>query len=190
MPPPVEEKPAKPEVPAEPAAAKAPPKFKLKKKNPEPAPTAADPSGDSAEPPIVEKKSESKDDKAPTSAMPPPPMVHLKAADDLDEDEILLNDKNAGRPVKKGIKPLVGVVVLLVIGVGGYFGWQYFGPGATEQAPSQGESTSVDSPKKPATTLPGQLIEKGQAAIEARRQGEQDRVDAVLDGKDVPDKSF
>jgi hypothetical protein len=84
----------------------------------------------------------------------------------------------------------VAVVVLIVLGVEAYFGWQQFGPGASEPTVPQSLATASTTPKKPAMTLPGQLIEKAQSALGAPRQGEQNRVDAVLDGKAVPESQF
>tara|TARA_Y100000385_G_C13073936_1_gene630456 strand:+ start:540 stop:1130 length:591 start_codon:yes stop_codon:yes gene_type:complete len=80
--------------------------------------------------------------------------------------------------------------VVLIVLVGSYFGWQQFGPQEPEPIVSPTSDTPTPTPQKPATSLPGQLIEKAQSALDARRQGEQDRVDAVLDGKAVPDSQF
>ena len=185
VPPPMVEKPTEPEVPAEPATAKAAPKFKLKKKDPEPTP------GPKATPPKIEGKPAAKSDAKSDKAMPPPPLVHLKASDELDEDGILLtDDEQEAPPANKGRRALVGLIVFIVLGLVGYFGWQQFGPGASKPIVPPALTTPAATSKKPATTLPGQLIEKAQAAIDSRLQEEQDRVDAAIDGKEVPEGQF
>jgi hypothetical protein len=139
---------------------------------------------------MVAKKPASSGDEG-SKAMPPPPLVHLKASDDIDEEDIVLNDdegEETSSP-KKGRKAIIGVLVLVVLG-GGYFAWQQFGSSASDSTALQSAATPAAAPNKPATTLPGKLVEKAHAAVNARRQGEQDRVDAVFDGKDVPDSQF
>jgi len=96
----------------------------------------------------------------------------------------------------------MGVTVMLVIAAGGYIVWTLFlasPPPAPEpatpvaKAPAPAEKPAAITPSETLNQIaaaPKQMIDKAQDVIAARRGNEQDRVDAVLEGKEPPDKRF
>ena len=123
-------------------------------------------------------------DKAP----PPPPKVPAK----------LTADATAKK--QKTVILLVGLAVVLVLAVGGYFAWSLFMKPAPEPAPAPPVTKPAPADKPAAVTpsetlnqiaaMPKAMIDKAQAAVAARRGSEQERVDAVLEGKEPPDDRF
>jgi hypothetical protein len=95
--------------------------------------------------------------------------------------------KAARRPV--GLLAALGL--LLVAAGGGYF---YF---LREDAPPPLQPPAAKAPTKPLTpsetlnqiaTVPGKAINKARDVVSDRRQAEQQRVDAILNGEDPPEK--
>lgn len=123
-------------------------------------------------------------DKAP----PPPPKVPVKLSAD------------ATAKKQKTVILLVVLAVVLVLGVGGYFAWSLFMKPAPGPAADQPVTKTAPADKPAAVTpsetlnqiaaMPKAMVDKAQAAVAARRGNEQERVDAVLEGKEPPDDRF
>ncbi|MCW5550034.1 MAG: hypothetical protein KIT44_13810 [Opitutaceae bacterium] len=100
--------------------------------------------------------------------------------------------------LKKKLQILGGVAAVLLVGGGLYFGWQLYGPKPTPPPAPTPKTTAGNPPPAvtPSETLnqiaaaPGALIEKAQDAIAARRDREQERIDAAATGEDVPERRF
>ena len=86
---------------------------------------------------------------------------------------------------------------VLLVGGGLYFGWEMYGPKPAAGVPVAPSATVA----KPATVtpseainqlaaMPGAMIDKAQNAVTARRDREQDRIDAVAAGEDIPERRF
>ena len=107
---------------------------------------------------------------------------------------------------KKKLLLLVGGLVV-VLALGGFFAWKTFMvPPPAPPPPAKPVVKPVAKPgpaqtAKPAAVTPSETlnqfaampkaaINKAQDAIAARRGNEQDRVDAAIDGKELPDKRF
>jgi len=94
------------------------------------------------------------------------------------------------------------LVVVLVLAAVGFFAWKFFLSPAKEPTPAQPVTKPAPAPaEKPAAVTPSEtlnqiaampkaMIDKAQDAVAARRGNEQERVDAVLEGKEPPDKRF
>lgn len=187
-PPAAEEAPPPPPAPPAPAAeAAAPaaeeaPKFKLKPKTAGAAPAAAAapaPVAAPAAPPPVAPPAP-----APGAAVPPPVPVKRPPP--------------PAQALKKKLQVLGGVAAVLLVGGGLYFGWQLYGP-KPAPPPAPAPKTTAGNPPPavtPSETLnqiaaaPGALIGKAQDAITARRDREQERIDAAATGEDVPERRF
>ncbi len=96
---------------------------------------------------------------------------------------------------------LIGAAALVALAAGAYIVWTFFlaPPPAPEPATPVAEAAApAEKPAAvtPSETLnqiaaaPKQMIDKAQDVVTARRGLEQDRVDAVLEGKEPPDKRF
>jgi hypothetical protein len=127
-------------------------------------------------------------DKAP----PPPPKVPAK-----------LPTEGAAKK-QKTVMMVGGLVVVLVLAAAGFFAWKTFRHPAPQPAPIQPVTKQAPAPapaEKPAAVTPSEtinqiaampkaMIDKAQGAVAARRGNEQERVDAVLEGKEPPDARF
>lgn len=163
---------------------------------PAPAPSAA------ASPPPV----------APPPVAPPPKLVPKPVAPPTGESQEPAASApppdNAPAPVadngkkKKVLTLVIGIAAAVALAAAGYIAWVFFlapPPPAPEPAtPVAQAEAPVEKPAAvtPSETLnqiaaaPKQMIDKAQDVIASRRGNEQDRVDAVLEGKEPPDKRF
>lgn len=127
----------------------------------------------------------------------PLPHVRIRAAA-IEEPETFEDEESA----RKGARGLVWVLVLVALGAGGYFGWPYLQPHVARlTAPKAAPEPAVAAPATPATGLtpsdtlnklahaPAQAIDRAQDAIAARRAGGQARIDALVAGDEIPEKS-
>lgn len=129
----------------------------------------------------------------------PPPIVHLKAPEDMDEAKLAAEavpPPVKPKPKRKLIASVIGVVVLLSAA---YVVWQQFRP----EPPPPAEPPAADKPAEPASpapltpsdtlnkiaTLPGEMVGRAQDAIAAKRDSEQMRVDALAAGEEPPEKT-
>ncbi|MDP3071212.1 MAG: hypothetical protein Q8N18_13060 [Opitutaceae bacterium] len=164
-------------------------------KPPEPAPAST---SSSTRPPFTRAPLNlaAKPDKGGASlrrTVPPFAVPHLKVSLEVPEVGV----PPAAAPVKRGSgRLLVALLVLVVLGAGGYFGWQHFGPKpATPAAPAAlaAVAAAVHLPNPTETLnqiahIPVNAINKAQDVIAARRASGQTRVDAAALGEDQPDK--
>jgi hypothetical protein len=122
-------------------------------------------------------------DKAP----PPPPKVPAKLPTDTVKKQ-------------KTVMMMAGLAVVLVLAAAGFFAWKAFMKPAPEPAPAQPVTKSAPADKPAAVTpsetlnqiaaMPKAMVDKAQEAVAARRGNEQERVDAVLEGKEPPADRF
>ena len=109
----------------------------------------------------------------------------------------------AAKAKKKLLTLVGGLAVIIVLGVGGYFAWKTFmvPPPAPPPAAKPVTKTGPAPTAKPAAVTPSETlnqfaampaaaINKAQNAIAARRDNEQNRVDAAIEGKELTDKRF
>ncbi|MBL9186024.1 MAG: hypothetical protein JNK23_00960 [Opitutaceae bacterium] len=126
------------------------------------------------------------------NTIPPFGVPHLKV--EIAVPEIV--PPTAAPAQKRGSgRLLMTLLVLAVLGAGGYFGWQHFGPKLASGAPAPvaAAAAAVNLPDPTATLnkiahIPVNAINKAQDAIAARRASGQTRVDAVAAGEEAPDK--
>lgn len=103
---------------------------------------------------------------------------------------------------KKVLVLLIGAAAVVALAAGAYIVWAFF---LATPAPAPEPATPVAKAEAPAAkpaavtpsetlnqiaAAPKQMIDKAQDVVTARRGLEQDRVDAVLEGKEPPDKRF
>jgi hypothetical protein len=122
-------------------------------------------------------------DKAP----PPPPKVPAK-----------LPTGTARK--QRTVMMIGGLAVVLVLAAAGFFAWKTFMKPAPEPAPVQPVTKKAPADQPAAVTpsetlnqiaaMPKAMIDKAQDAVAARRGNEQQRVEAVLEGKEPPDDRF
>ncbi len=110
-------------------------------------------------------------------------------------------EKDTGKK-KKVLVMLMGGAVVLALAAVGYIAWTFFlAPPPPAPEPSAPVAKATAPAAKPAAVTPSetlnqiaaapkQMIDKAQDVVAARRELEQDRVDAVLEGKEPPDKRF
>ncbi len=149
-----------------------------------PPPVAPPPVAKPAAPPPAETS-------APAADAPPPATDSKPAVPEAD------NGKK-----KKVLGLVIGAVGVLVLAAGGYIAWAFFlaptPPAPEPAAPVAKATTPAAKPAAvtPSETLnqiaaaPKQMIDKAQGVIAARRENEQQRVDAAVDGKELPEKRF
>jgi hypothetical protein len=167
--------------PADVPAAEEAPKFKLKPKT----------AGAAGQPPVAAPPPVA----PPAAGMPPP----LAAA----EAPAVAPPPPAKRPpppaaaLKKKLMVLGGIAAVLLVGGGLYFGWEMYGPKPAAGVPvAPGAPAARPAGVTPSETLnqiaaaPGAMIGKAQDAIAARRDREQERIDAAATGEDVPERRF
>lgn len=129
--------------------------------------------------------------KPPGPTRPPLAVPHMRAPEGVEEEDILPKappPKYVAKKKNRWLLPVVGVVVLAVVAALVY---KFFI--ATPPPPPapvvKKPAASAPAAKPAATPQPAQsgLIDAGQNAITERRAKEQARVDALLNGQDVPD---
>lgn len=99
--------------------------------------------------------------------------------------------------LKKKLMVLGGIAAVLLVGGGLYFGWEMYGPKPAAGVPvAPGAAAAKPAAVTPVEALnqlaamPGAMIDKAQNAVTARRDREQERVDAVTAGEDIPERRF
>ena len=136
----------------------------------------------------------------------PPLPIHIRAPETAGDIEgaapTPIQIKIPVRRKKKKVGLLLGVAALAMLAAGGgYFAYTYFmvpPPPPPKPALKAGAKPVAKAPAKPGPTpsdtlnalaaAPGKMIADAQNAVAGRRGSEQGRVDAMLDGKDVPDQ--
>lgn len=103
---------------------------------------------------------------------------------------------------KKVLTLVIGIAAAVALAAAGYIAWVFFlAPPPTAPEPATPVAQAEAPVEKPAAVTPSetlnqiaaapkQMIDKAQDVIASRRGNEQDRVDAVLEGKEPPDKRF
>jgi hypothetical protein len=100
---------------------------------------------------------------------------------------------------KKKTLVLVGVAAGLVVAAGGYFVWEKFlaAPPAVTAAttppaafPGKPPAVTPSEALNQIAAMPGAMVNKAQDVIATRRESEQGRVDAAVDGRELPDQRF
>jgi hypothetical protein len=140
-------------------------------------------------------------------ASPVPPPVNTDALAATDTPPPVAE---AGKPLLKLPPPpaammkkrfaLYGTILALVIlGGGGFYAWQVYLAAPPDKLPPPAVRPPVAA-KPPAITpsetlnkiaaLPANAINKAQDAIAGRREAEQNRIDAAIDGTELPEKRF
>lgn len=196
---PVGETPAPAAAPAESSA-----KFKLKPKTGESTPPmpAPPPTALPEEPPA-----------AAATATPPvksgvpkgikilPPVVHIRAPEGKDEDELTATAAVLLPPHAKYKRKLMiagGLLTVIVLAGVGYYLWLLRDsppdippPAAKPTVPAVIKAKPADTPSETLNkiaAMPGAMIDKAQNAIAERRNSEQNRVDAGFTGEDTATK--
>ncbi len=150
-----------PELPSEEA-----PKFRLKPKTAGEASSPAPVSG--SVPPPLERPAP-----AAVPKLPPPPAAAMK----------------------KRLSLIGGLAAVLLLGGAGYFGWQMYGDRSPAPMPAPARPAAKPAPTPSETlnqlaSMPGAMINKAQEVISSRREREQDRIDAVVEGDDPSERRF
>lgn len=134
-----------------------------------------------------------------------PPVVHISAPEDANEDELAAAATVPLPPHAKYKRKLMlagGLLVMILLAGGGYYAWLTLNSAPPVPPPAAKPTTPVVTQPKPAETkaatpsetlnklaaMPGAMIEKAQDAIASRRSSEQNRIDAVSTGEDPGDK--
>ncbi|MEY3773332.1 MAG: hypothetical protein RLZZ129_112 [Verrucomicrobiota bacterium] len=99
--------------------------------------------------------------------------------------------------LKKKLMVLGGIAAGLLVGGGLYFAWEMYGPKPAAGVPvAPGATVAKPAAVTPSEALnqlaamPGAMIDNAQNAVTARRDREQDRIDAVAEGEDIPERRF
>lgn len=181
-------------APAEDAA----PKFKLKVKPPGGGPAKMP---GAATPAPASGGAEAPKDPPPFPVVKPPgptrppiaaPVPHMRAPEGVEEEDIQPKappPKKFGKKKKRWVLPVIGVMVL---GAAAFVVYKFFlapppPPPPVVKKPAVSPATPVAPTPAAASHPSSNLIDAGQNAIAERRAKEQARVDALLNGQDVPD---
>ncbi|HEY0946031.1 MAG TPA: hypothetical protein VGD81_12220 [Opitutaceae bacterium] len=124
----------------------------------------------------------------------PPPPISIDVSDEL---AALASARPEEKPAFRIGLLVAAVLTVTVLGGGGYFAYRTFlaAPADNAQAHAKpsprstaGTATTVlkqaEHKARELASVPGQLIDKAQDAIAARRENEQDRVDNAIVGRD------
>ncbi|WP_052300298.1 hypothetical protein [Opitutus terrae] len=125
----------------------------------------------------------------------PPPVPHLRAPSGMKEEDLLPGAAPARRKLPVKTLALAGVAAIVVLGAGAFFFLQDSAP-PPAPARTAKPAPATTAPAKPGPTpsatlnaiaaVPGAAIGKAKDVVAARRNLEQERVNAMADGEEAP----